>query len=72
MKIDKGIPIPKGRNSSKYDWNEMEVGDSTFFDNEPKGAKALACSAAAQYGYKHGMKFRNRKEGNGVRIWRIE
>ena len=35
MKIEKNIPMPKGR--SKYPFRDMAVGDSLFFDNYVDG-----------------------------------
>lgn len=76
MKIEKGIPIPMGAGRKgppiKYPWPDMEVGDSVFFDGEPKGADAKQGTAARLWGNNHGRKFAARKEGNGVRVWRIE
>jgi len=72
MKIDKNIPVPPsaaGR-PNKYQWRDMEIGDSVFFDNEPKGAKSKPSTGAYVWGHKNNIKFAARKEGSGVRIWR--
>lgn len=70
MKIDNNVPIPKTR-SAKYPFRDMAVGDSVFFDNEPKGSQSNPAVAANAWGRMVGKKFSARTEGNGVRIWRV-
>lgn len=80
MKIEKGIPAPKQKNTSKYPFADMEVGDSVYVDGQRSsynqavkdGAKFSALPTAHQYGKRSGKKFTGRNEGSGVRIWRIE
>ena len=55
-----------------FPFRDMEVGDSIFFPDEPKGARSNPCVSAHNYGARHGKKFSGRKEGDGVRVWRIE
>ena len=69
MKIDKNVPMPSPRLS--YKWGDMEIKDSVFFDNEPKGSNAKQGIAANVWGRSNNAKFSARKEGNGVRIWRV-
>lgn len=75
IKVDKGIPIPP-KNSSRrgpvreYPWHLMEVGDSFFVEGDA-AKRASVASSGSRYGVLHNMKFTNRKEGNGWRIWRI-
>jgi hypothetical protein len=69
MKIEKNIPIAKRR--ATYSWREMKVGDSVFFDNAPGGSQAKQSKAAVVWGQTNNAKFSARKEGNGVRIWRV-
>jgi hypothetical protein len=69
MKIEKDIPITNGRAS--YGWRDMQVGDSVFFDNEPNVSQSRPSKAAAVWGRMHESSFSSRKEGNGVRIWRV-
>ena len=78
IKIDKGIPMPKEsfgrpRGTCIYPWNEMEIGDSFFLENPPRqknGQIVPMCSAPnKRYAPK---RFALRKDGTGVRIWRIE
>ena len=70
MKIDKNVPITETSYNS-YCWGKMEVDDSAFFDNEPNGTRANPCVAARMWGPRNNAKFSARKEGNGVRIWRV-
>lgn len=83
MKIEKDIPIPKlhkargknaykdvGGHNRKYPFDEMEIGDSIFVEDQ--FANGLAGDAAHQYGRKHGVKFTGRSFREGVRIWRIK
>ena len=76
MKIDKSIPLPKAGASvgrkAEYPWPSMDVGDSVFFDNEPGGSHSRPVWAAKAWFKSKGMKVSIRKEGDGVRIWRIE
>ena len=70
FKIDKGVPMPKrtGLGSTpKYPWKSMKVGDS--FHTGPRDKPLGSVSAA---GPRHGMKFSQRREGNGYRVWRME
>ena len=71
MQIDKNVPIAETSYNS-YCWEKMEIGDSSFFDNEPNGASSNPSVAARMWGAKHKVKFLARREGNGVRIWRKE
>ena len=67
MKVEKGIPIPRGNKSrSKYPWLEMEVGDS-FFTTE--SAHRVRCAADKRQ-QKWGEKYTVKKVEGGVRCWR--
>lgn len=73
FKIEKTVEIPgnAGRTGgpNRYPFPDMEVGDS-FFVSGAQGSKAGP--AAHTWGRSHGRKFVTRKEGDGVRIWRIK
>jgi hypothetical protein len=69
FKIESDVPVPDERRRFKYPWSEMKVGDSFFVEN---GSQNVLSTAGRQYGRFHGGKFSTRKEGNGVRVWRIE
>ena len=65
MKIEKGVPVPRGR--IKYPLKEMEIGDSFFVENV-RVAPMGVYNAARRYD----MKITSRQEGNGYRVWRLE
>jgi hypothetical protein len=67
IEIESGIPIPEPKwSSKKYPIKEMEVGDSFF----APGRKSTTMHPNF-HRYKP-RKFRCRKEGDGVRVWRVE
>lgn len=68
MKFDKNVPMPERR--GKYDWSNMQPGDSIYFDS-PKDADVAAMSLR-QYITIHKLNWKVavRKEANGKRIWR--
>lgn len=69
MKIDKGVVMPTARGGvRKYHFAEMSVGDSFFVEINQH---TISCAAGA-YGKNHKMKFATRREGKGVRVWRIK
>lgn len=70
--IEKGIPLP-GLNT-KYPFEKMEVGDSFFIENPIKDNRGNPLSLSGQANQRYGGKkrFAQRKEGSGIRIWRIE
>lgn len=73
MKIDKGIPLPepqRGAHSLKYPFQQMEVGDSVFFEGQKIGDRPYI--AAKKCGRTKGRRFSGRNVEGGVRIWRVE
>ncbi len=80
MKIDKNIKCPEvGSNphkasNQKYPWDEMEVGDSLFFKgysfyNQNKyGTVARAWARRNRPNWK----FITRRDGDGVRVFRVK
>ena len=72
-RIEKNIPIPANASARlKYPFGEMEVGDSIFLPNEPKGSLSRPSLAAHTFGKRNGKRFAARAENGGVRIWRTE
>jgi hypothetical protein len=67
--IQSGIPIPAGRNNNKYPFRAMRIGDSFF----AAGIKQSGISSVLYAFSKRNPEFRFtvRKEGDGVRVWRI-
>ena len=76
--IEKGVPLAPsrvGQGNKKYPLREMGAGDSFFV---PRGNSTMAVhcdrvrSAARIFGARNGVKFATRREGDGVRVTRIE
>ena len=63
--ITKGVPIPAPVRN-KYPFDALFVGDSFFVPNTK--IENLPIKKAAR---RTGFKFTGRKEGTGVRVWRI-
>ncbi len=57
------VPLPESR--GKYQFKNMKIGDSFFSD------KLSARTAAMNFQKLHGVKFVSRREGDGIRIWRV-
>lgn len=74
MKIEKSVDMPSRRirGGTKYPWPDMEIGDSVFFDNEPAGSQSNPSVSSKIWAMRNQVKFASRREGNGVRIWRIK
>ncbi len=77
-KIEKNVKVPVVHSKQKFPWGDMEVGDSVFIEAE-KGQslfdlKRRVGPSARYYGAITGKKFKTLmiREGNGVRIWRLE
>jgi len=66
VELDKGVPLPVAR--KKYPYAVMEVGDSFFV---AEGGIQNVCNQNYRMGKKLGMSFIARKEGDGVRVWRV-
>lgn len=71
--IESGVPVPpraSGAGESKYPFNDMKVGDSFF---APACSSQALSNATRAYKMTHapGSKWTTRKEGDGVRVWRI-
>jgi len=76
--IQKNVIIPVVHSKHKYPWDQMEVNDSVFIQAD-KGEslyklKRKIGPAARYYGDVTGKKFKTllMREGNGVRVWRVE
>ena len=67
VKIDKDIPMPGQK--KPFIWvklaTKMEVGDSVLFDNEDK------VRVLRQAGYQKGIKFKQRRVDESIRVWRV-
>jgi hypothetical protein len=69
VRIDKGIPMPKKSSGGRGKWlkaiQQMRVGDSIYVSN------IKDCVALRRAMYREGMKMKQRREGNGIRVWRV-
>lgn len=68
MKVDKGIPAPKLRESVTYPYAEMEVGDSFYVEG---GTLNRMCYQNRRAAVRLGWVFTVRKVEGGVRVWRV-
>ena len=69
IQIEKNIPLPPEKKRNTYPYKQMDIGES-FLVSE--GKMQIVCNANYRPSKAMGMKFIARKEGNGVRVWRIE
>ena len=74
--VESGIPVPptgKGRylrgkyRRPKYPWDEMEIGDSFFYD----GKRSTVDGNAGSRGRQTGEYYISRAVMGGTRIWRV-
>ena len=68
LAVDKGTPLPEEKKRNVYPYKQMDVGDSFF---APDAQITVMCNLQYRMSKRTGMKFTARKEGNGVRVWRI-
>lgn len=69
FEIQKGIPVTETRGTPRrYPWGEMEVGDSFFVPGMTTSNFGGRRTDAER---RHGIKIATRKEGDGVRVWRV-
>jgi len=67
--IQKDVPLPTKRVKHDYPYEQLEVGES--FVVSGVGMNSL-CNLNRVKGRKYGRKFVCRKDGEGIRIWRVE
>jgi hypothetical protein len=67
--IEKNIALPPQKKSNNYPYKNMKVGDSFFVDG---GVITVICNSNYRMSKQLDCKFTARKEGTGVRVWRIE
>jgi len=68
IQIDKKIPPPEEKKRNFYPYKSMEIGESFFV---PEVETRLMCNNNNRVAKATGKKFVARREGNGVRVWRI-
>ena len=70
VKIEKGIPLPSGKNQARYPFSKMEIGDSFAV---PKSEANRLRTSLNQYKIKTKDKaFATRTLPNEIRVWKIE
>lgn len=63
---------PRRHVKNKYHFAKIEIGQSAFFEHEPKGGKSRPAIAARVFSNSNpDYQFSARAEDGGVRIWRI-
>lgn len=67
--VESGVEVPKVRRKHLFPYAQMNVGDSFFVEGMPIGAM---CNYNKRNGLKLQMKFIAKRDGEGVRIWRVE
>lgn len=67
--IEKNVTLlpTRRRTVAKYPLHEMAVGDSFLEMENPQSARAQASATGKMLG----CKFTSRRQGRGVRIWRV-
>ena len=67
--IDNNVPLPPEKKRNVYPYKDMDVGDSFLIQD---GKIQIVCNANYRASKATGMKFIARRDGNGVRVWRIQ
>lgn len=68
IEVRRDIPVPMSR-GDRYGYSSLKVGESVFIEGQKSNGQAAA--GARSHGQYHKKKFAVRKEGSGVRIWRV-
>lgn len=73
VKIEKKIQIPRSKTRPNvYPWVDLKVGDSFFIDDAKKQHVVFSCVKQYNINYKQKIQITTRREGKGVRVWRIK
>lgn len=67
-KIDKGVALPREKVKHDYPHEQLQVGESFLV---PGGNMNILCNYNRIKGRKLDRQFVCRKEGNGIRVWRV-
>jgi len=67
--IDKGVPLPDEKVRHNYPHEALDVGESFHV---PGGNMNILCNYKRIRGKRLGRTFVCRREGDGIRVWRIE
>jgi hypothetical protein len=66
--IESGIELPRVRVKHEYPYELMQVGESFYV---PDGNMNLLCNYNRVKGRRLGRVYVCRKEGEGIRVWRV-
>jgi hypothetical protein len=66
--IEKGVPLPKEKVKHNYPHEELQVGESFLVQG---GNMNVLCNYNRIKGKKLDRQFVCRKEGDGIRVWRV-
>ena len=67
--ITNSVPMPEGKVRHSYPYEELQVGESFHV---PGGNMNVLCNYNRIRGKRLGTKFVRRREGDGIRVWRID
>jgi hypothetical protein len=67
--ITSAVPVPDGKVRHNYPYEDLQVGESFHV---PGGNMNVLCNYNRIRGKRMGRKFVCRREGDGIRVWRIE
>lgn len=68
IRVEKGVALPLEKVVRKYPHEDMEVGDSFFLVGIQM---QVVLNANWRAGKRLGRRFTARKEGEGIRVWRV-
>ncbi len=71
VSIESGIPMSALPESKKYNFDQMSVGDSMFFETLPEVESAQSASKGYAKRNNKSFKMSRRKVEGGYRLWRI-
>jgi hypothetical protein len=66
--ISDNVPIPAPIKKHNFPYDELQVGESFWVANTPM---PILCNCNRRQGKRLNRKFICRKEGEGVRVWRV-
>lgn len=77
IKIEKYIPIPdintiNRKRSTKYPFDEMEIGDSFFISCEEEDKRRIGVNIISNAGRRKPKRFTTLSVEGGMRCWRIQ
>lgn len=68
IRVESSIPLPSERANRKYPHEDMTVGDSFYLEGV---SMQVVLNANWRAGKRLARRFTARKEGEGIRVWRV-